>query len=91
MAGSVSAGAYTAGVIDYLMEAFENWEKVRGRDNSIPTHKVEIDVLGGSSGGGMTAAMAFFAFWDSVKHASLKAMEKLIISMLIRISSGKHG
>jgi len=25
MAGSVSAGAYTAGVIDYLFEALNNW------------------------------------------------------------------
>lgn len=71
MAGSVSAGAYTAGVIDYLMEALENWEKKRG-EKDIPFHEVEIDLLGGSSGGGITAAIAFFAFRDSVKHASIE-------------------
>lgn len=72
MAGSVSAGAYTAGVIDYLMEALEAWEKSKGTDASIPDHRIEIDLLGGSSGGGMTAAMAFFAFRDDVQHASLE-------------------
>lgn len=72
MAGSVSAGAYTAGVIDYLMEALEAWEKEKGTDASIPDHRIEIDLLGGSSGGGMTAAMAFFAFRDEVEHASLE-------------------
>jgi len=71
MAGSVSAGAYTAGVIDYLMEALENWEKRRGQ-NDIPFHEVEIDLLGGSSGGGITAAIAFFAFRDEIKHASIE-------------------
>ena len=27
MAGAVSAGAYTAGVIDYLLEALTEWER----------------------------------------------------------------
>ena len=27
MAGAVSAGAYTAGVLDYLFETLERWEK----------------------------------------------------------------
>lgn len=29
MAGAVSAGAYTAGVMDYLLEALNQWEKRR--------------------------------------------------------------
>ncbi len=29
MAGAISAGAYTAGVIDYLLESLENWEKAK--------------------------------------------------------------
>jgi hypothetical protein len=72
LAGSVSAGAYTAGVMDYLLEALENWEKARGSDSSIPTHKVEIDLFGGASGGGITAAMAFFAFRDQIEHPRLE-------------------
>jgi len=72
----VSAGAYTAGVMDYLLEALENWEKVRGSDPSVPTHKVEIDLFGGASGGGITAAMAFFAFRDQIDHPVLENDER---------------
>ena len=38
MAGAVSAGAYTAGVMDYLLEVLETWqkekEKEKGKGNS---------------------------------------------------------
>ena len=70
MAGSVSAGAYTAGVIDYLQEALENWEVARGQ-NDIPDHQVVIDLLGGTSGGGIAAALALFGLRDKVQHAKL--------------------
>jgi len=56
MAGAVSAGAYTAGVLDYLIEALEIWdEKKRSGDLNVPTHDVVIDVAGGASAGGMTS------------------------------------
>src|ERR1700749_742650 len=54
MAGAVSAGAYNAGVMDYLLEALAEWEKRRGQDG-VPTHKVQIPVMGGASAGGMTS------------------------------------
>ncbi len=54
MAGAVSAGAYTAGVMDYLLEALSEWEKRRGQPG-VPTHKVQIPVMGGASAGGMTS------------------------------------
>jgi predicted acylesterase/phospholipase RssA len=57
LAGAVSAGAYTAGVMDYLIEALEAWEKRRGEED-VPTHRVVIPVIGGSSAGGMTAIIA---------------------------------
>lgn len=57
MAGAVSAGAYTAGVLDYLFEALNEWEKRRGEDN-VPNHRVTIPVMGGASAGGMTAILA---------------------------------
>jgi hypothetical protein len=31
MAGAISAGAYTAGVLDYLMQALEEWDKGQDR------------------------------------------------------------
>lgn len=68
MAGAVSAGAYTAGVMDELLEALNRWEKAKqtnkklGKDHpdydhSIPMHKVELEVLSGASAGGITAAL----------------------------------
>lgn len=56
MAGAVSAGAYTAGVMDYLIEALEEWEKRRG-NAGVPSHKVTIPIMGGASAGGMTALL----------------------------------
>lgn len=68
MAGAVSAGCYTAGVMDYLFEILDLWEK--GKNNElpedfkgvnldlIPKHKVIIDAMGGTSAGGMTTMMA---------------------------------
>jgi len=56
MAGAVSAGAYTAGVLDYLIEALETWDvQKRSGNQNIPTHNVVIDVTGGASAGGMTS------------------------------------
>lgn len=58
MAGAVSAGAYTAGVIDYLLEALAEWEKQKASGaNNIPQHQVVIPIMGGASAGGMTAML----------------------------------
>lgn len=70
MAGSVTAGAYTAGVMDYLIEALEAWEQMKLNDD-IPSHQVVIDLLCGSSGGGMTGAISLFALFDKMDHAKL--------------------
>lgn len=75
MAGAVSAGAYTAGVFDYLIETLDLWEQAKARnrelgeddpryDHSIPMHTVEIDVLSGSSAGGICGSLAFMALSD---------------------------
>jgi predicted acylesterase/phospholipase RssA len=62
MAGAVSAGAYTAGVMDYLLEALEEWEKQRGQPG-VPTHKVQIPIIGGASAGGMTGIVTSSALY----------------------------
>ncbi|MFV1885247.1 MAG: patatin-like phospholipase family protein [Balneola sp.] len=64
MAGAVSAGAYTGGVMDYLFEVFDKWEKAKkgeldGVDSElVPKHNVKIEVIGGTSAGGMTTIMS---------------------------------
>ncbi len=69
MAGAVSAGAYTAGVIDYLIEALENWQKAKDLNlPGVPKHDVKIEVLTGASAGGMTAAITACAVQQKFPH-----------------------
>lgn len=63
MAGAVSAGCYSAGVMDYLLEMLDLWEKAKSGTTTfdpalIPTHRVVIDAMGGTSAGGMTTMMS---------------------------------
>jgi hypothetical protein len=58
MAGAVSAGAYTAGVMDYLLEVLEIWQKEKEKGNmAVPQHDILIKVMTGASAGGMTTAI----------------------------------
>ena len=71
MAGAVSAGAYTAGVVDFLFEALDAIEDVRagrptdylkggfGDENPIidPPHDVKIRAMSGTSAGSMATAI----------------------------------
>ena len=36
MAGAVSAGAYTGGVLDYIFEVLDKWEKAKTGELQIP-------------------------------------------------------
>lgn len=66
LAGAGSAGCYTSGVMDYLFEILDLWERAKERKlpeyqqwyDLVPTHSVVIDAMGGASAGGMTAMMA---------------------------------
>jgi len=71
MAGAISAGAYTAGVLDFLVEALEEWTKAKqdfrtslqsqassATATPVPLHDVMIEVFSGASAGGMCAAIA---------------------------------
>lgn len=76
MAGAVSAGAFTGGVMDYLLETLELWEKAKQQnrrlgtghpdyDFSIPMHEVELDVISGASAGGITGSLAMLNVVDA--------------------------
>ncbi len=67
MAGAISAGAYTAGVIDFLVEALDEWEKAKEfarlhpddpQSAECPMHSVKLKVMAGASAGGMTSGLA---------------------------------
>ncbi|MBU3661386.1 MAG: patatin-like phospholipase family protein [Flavobacteriales bacterium] len=64
LAGAISAGAYTAGVIDYLIETLERWEIEKKQNLDIPNHKVVIEVIGGASAGGMTGIITAAALQE---------------------------
>src|SRR3974390_2880921 len=63
MSGAISAGAYTAGVLDFLIEALDAWEDARnGPDaDTVPNHRVGIKVMSGASAGAITAAVSAIA------------------------------
>jgi predicted acylesterase/phospholipase RssA len=59
MAGAVSAGAYAAGVVDFLIQALDEWHRAKAeRPGEVPDHEVRLNVVAGSSAGGMTGAIA---------------------------------
>src|ERR1700756_2958589 len=78
MPGTVSAGAYTAGVIDFLIEAMDAWYAERDRQTqqfgsdyekwTIPPHQLELSVMAGASGGGITAALTAAALNGEFAH-----------------------
>ncbi|WP_400078696.1 patatin-like phospholipase family protein [Winogradskyella sp. R77965] len=79
MAGAVSAGAYTAGFMDYILEALSEWENAKKEqannpDSNIPKHNVIIDAIGGASAGGMVGMISTLAMcsenWTPVKKVS---------------------
>ncbi len=68
MAGAISAGAYTAGVLDFLIEALDEWYKAKARGEAVPTHDVSIEVFSGASAGGMCAAISAVLLQQDFEH-----------------------
>lgn len=67
MSGAISAGAYTSGVLDFLIEALDEWEKARGGPDATatPNHRVGLKVMSGASAGAITAAIGAVALADA--------------------------
>jgi hypothetical protein len=67
MSGAISAGAYTAGVFDFLIQALDEWEAARSDSDTgkIPDHRVGIKVMSGASAGAITAAIGALALGDA--------------------------
>ena len=71
MAGAISAGAYTAGVMDFLLEALDAYYRVKDTPGSGwdgPTHDVRVPIFAGASAGGMTAAIAALHAFHGLEH-----------------------
>jgi predicted acylesterase/phospholipase RssA len=67
MAGAVSAGAYSAGVFDFLIEALSEWQKAKARGDDVLKHDVFISAISGTSAGGITAALGLASLAGGVR------------------------
>lgn len=56
-AGAVSGGPYSAGVIDFIIEALEAWYAAKARGDPVPDHDVRIDAVSGTSAGAVAAGL----------------------------------
>jgi Patatin-like phospholipase len=70
--GAAASGAWTAGALDFLVEALDLWDDKKRRDRergdgraTVPDHELRVGIAGGASGGGICAALlARAAPWD---------------------------
>lgn len=69
LGGTVSAGAYTAGVLDYLIEALDAWTLAKHTgDADAPPHELVISTIAGASGGAVNGAIFARAMSWSFPH-----------------------
>ena len=77
LSGAISAGAYTAGVLDFLFQALSEWEKVQRRDQpGGPNHQVGLQVIAGASAGAITGALGVVALARGIQPQPLSDADK---------------
>jgi hypothetical protein len=74
MAGAVSAGAYSAGVFDFLIEALSEWQKAKERGEDVPKHDVFISTISGTSAGGIVGALGVASLAGGVRPTEQPAV-----------------
>ena len=90
LTGTVSAGAYTGGVIDFLFEALEQWQMEKDRNRAshgedyanwdTPWHDVVITGLSGASGGGVTNGLILNNIGKNFPHMSAPQADETIVT-----------
>ena len=75
LSGAISAGAYTAGVLDYFFQALEAWEKERNQPGT-PQHRVVVQAVTGASAGAITGAIGTIALARGMRPEILTDDEK---------------
>jgi predicted acylesterase/phospholipase RssA len=72
LGGTVSAGTYSAGVLDFLIEALDAWTVAKNAGDPLaPRHKVKIRIVCGTSGGGVNAVLLSRALAYAFPHRAL--------------------
>ncbi len=78
LAGAVPAGAYTAGVLDFLIEALDNWEEAKRSDDlHVPRHNVKLRAITGSSANGMVDAIKAAMVGSSTKPKNNRSARRV--------------
>src|SRR6266567_2348613 len=75
LSGAISAGAYTAGVLDYFFQALDAWEQARS-DPDAPQHRAIVQVITGASAGAIAGALGVVALARGIRPQILSAAEK---------------
>ena len=79
LGGTVSAGAYTAGVLDLLIEALDAWYRQKEieaaapppeEQRKAPLHDVLLEIASGASGGGVCATLLSRALQFEFPHVN---------------------
>jgi hypothetical protein len=74
MAGAISAGAYTAGVLDFLIEALDTWTRARDGaqpDPAAPQHALRLRAVSGASAGAIAGAILGASLGHDYRHRRL--------------------
>jgi len=100
MAGAITAGSYTAGVIDYLLETLARWQEqkdknIEAKKNNqplpfpdVPMYDVVIDVISGASAGGMCAAITTAMLAEGINYKDLAAGKSKMRQAWIDLDDG---
>lgn len=71
LAGGSTRGAYSAGVMDFLLQALDELETARSKSpDSLPPWRVRVKTIAGTSAGGITAAVATSSICTPFEHLS---------------------
>ncbi|WP_454649254.1 patatin-like phospholipase family protein [Bradyrhizobium liaoningense] len=66
LSGAISAGAYTAGVLDFLFQALSEWDAHRD-EPGISNHRVALKVIAGASAGAISGALGAIALARGIR------------------------
>jgi hypothetical protein len=66
LSGAISAGAYTAGVSDFLFQALSEWDAHRG-EPGVPNHRVVLKVIAGALAGAISGALGAIALARGIR------------------------
>ena len=74
MAGSISAGAYTAGVLDYLFETLEKWQEEKDKINAGDKGNAHSEYIGPLAESGLVGGITFLAIIITTLYTAVRVI-----------------